>query len=102
MEHHSAIAELVLGLCILLLLASATLALAKRMHLPFTILLVIVGLGITALSPVQPVSVARMLAFHISPDIILYVFLPSLIFESAFHLDARQLRPRPGRRPRCR
>ncbi len=92
MEHHSAIAELVLGLCILLLLASATLALAKRMHLPFTILLVIVGLGITALSPVLPVSLARMLAFHISPDIILYVFLPSLIFESALHLDARQLR----------
>ena len=92
MEHHSAIAELVLGLCILLLLASATLAIAKRLRLPFTILLVIVGLAIAVLSPYLPAGMARLLAFHISPDIILYVFLPSLIFESAFHLDARQLR----------
>lgn len=92
MEHSSAIAELVLGLCILLLLASATLAAAKRLHLPFTILLVIVGLVIAALSSSLPHGLAELLDFHVSPDIILYVFLPSLIFESAFHLDARQLR----------
>ena len=92
MEHHGVIAELVLGLCILLLLASATLAVAKRLNLPFTILLVIVGLAIAVVSPYLPVSMARLLDFHISPEIILYVFLPSLIFESAFHLDARQLR----------
>ncbi|TNG02358.1 MAG: sodium:proton antiporter, partial [Gammaproteobacteria bacterium] len=30
--------------------------------------------------------------FQISPDVILFVFLPTLIFESAFALDARQLK----------
>jgi CPA1 family monovalent cation:H+ antiporter len=33
---------------------------------------------------------------ELSPDLILYVFLPSLIFESAFNLDARELRDNLG------
>lgn len=92
MEHTSVIADLVLGLCILLLLASATLLGARQLRLPFTVLLVIIGLGIAALSDTLPPALAGLLDFHVSPDIILYVFLPTLIFESAFHLDVRQLR----------
>ena len=92
MESHSATADLVLSLCILLLLAAATLAASRRIHLPFTILLVLVGIAITQLTPWLPEAWHRLLDLQVSPDLILYVFLPSLIFESALHLDARQLR----------
>ena len=92
MAHETHVAELVLGISLLLLLASGTLALAQRWRLPFTILLVIVGMALHQGAQLLPTAMARVLDIHISPDVILYVFLPSLIFESAFHLDARQLR----------
>ncbi len=92
MSTHSAVAELVLGLCILLLLAAATLVAARRVRLPFTIVLVLVGMALRQAEPLLPAALAEALDFHISPDLILYVFLPSLIFESALHLDARALR----------
>ena len=76
MESHSATADLVLSLCILLLLAAATLAASRRIHLPFTILLVLVGIAVTQLTPWLPEAWHRLLDLHVSPDLILYVFLP--------------------------
>ncbi len=92
MAHSSHVAELVAGLSLLLLLASAILVLARIIRLPFTVALVLAGIAVAQLSVHLPLGAARLVDFHISPDIIFYVFLPSLIFESAFHLDARQLR----------
>ena len=40
----------------------------------------------------EPVAAAAAVEFKISPDVILFVFLPTLIFESSLHLDARELR----------
>ncbi|MGR8946712.1 MAG: cation:proton antiporter [Gammaproteobacteria bacterium] len=92
MEHYSHVAELVAGLSLLLILASGIVVLARYLRLPFTIVLVLAGVVLAQLAPHLPPAAARLIDFHISPDIIFYVFLPSLIFESAFHLDARQLR----------
>ena len=92
MEHHSQVADLVVGISMLLLLASATLLLARKIRLPFTVLLVIAGVALRQLASTLPPGMGRLLDIHISPDIIFYVFLPSLIFESASHLDVRQLR----------
>ena len=90
--HENPVADLVIGISILLLLASATLALARRLHAPFTILLVLVGMALAQLAPLLPPGVGRVLDLHIGTELILYVFLPSLIFESATHLDWRELR----------
>jgi CPA1 family monovalent cation:H+ antiporter len=76
----------------LLLVAAAVLALSKRLRLPFTVMLVVAGIGLSELAKWSPWLLAPLVEFHISPDVILFVFLPTLIFESSLHLDARQLR----------
>ncbi|MEQ8492929.1 MAG: cation:proton antiporter [Gammaproteobacteria bacterium] len=92
MSHDGPVADLVLGVSLLLLLAAATLALARRLHAPFSLLLVLIGLGLGRLTPSLPPGLGRVLDLHIGPGLILFVFLPSLIFESASKLDWRELR----------
>jgi CPA1 family monovalent cation:H+ antiporter len=92
MEHTSDITGLVSVTFALLFIAAVSLIVSKLIKLPFTILLVLVGVVIAGLAPNGPHWLQSMAAFHISPDVILFVFLPTLIFESAYSLDARQLR----------
>jgi Na+:H+ antiporter len=92
MEHVSAISGAVWGVFTLLLVALAILLVAKRTRLPFTVLLVLVGIGLAWLQGRYPEQLHLLDSLHISPDLILFVFLPTLIFESAYNLDARRLR----------
>ena len=92
MEHTSQLAVSVAGIISLLLIAAATLALTKRIKLPFTVALVLTGMLLSWLAGNFPQLLSPLQSLTLSPDIILYVFLPTLIFESAFNLDARQLR----------
>jgi len=91
-DASSHIAEIVAGIIALLVVAAATLALTKRIKLPFTVLLVLIGIGLSELAKLYPENLALLEELKISPGVILYVFLPSLIFESAFNMDARALR----------
>jgi len=95
MHETSQLIENVGGIIVLLLVAAAVMALSKRIRVPFTVLLVVVGAGISFISDTfddQHVALLNMLrGLSLSPDLILYVFLPTLIFESAFNLNARQL-----------
>ena len=77
---------------ILLLFGVAVLALSKRSRLPFTVLLVVVGVLLAQLAQLGPAFLEPFADYRISPEVILFVFLPTLIYESAFNLDARQLR----------
>ena len=92
MEHTSTVIDLVSAVTTLLLVAAAVLALSKRLRLPFTVMLVIVGIGLAELAKWSPWLLSPLVNFQISPDVILFVFLPTLIFESSLHLDARELR----------
>ena len=92
MHPVSQVADTVTAIAALLLVAAAILALTKKLKLPFTVILVIVGISLALLSDYFPASFGILQQVEISPDLILYVFLPTLIFESAFNLDARQLR----------
>lgn len=76
---------------VLLLLAAAVLAFCKRTKLPFTVMLVLVGVGLAHLAGWGPAFLRAFADFRISPEVILFVFLPTLIFESAFNLEARRL-----------
>jgi CPA1 family monovalent cation:H+ antiporter len=67
----------------LLLLVCLIAMLARRTRLPYTVALVIAGLAI-GLSGVLP-------QIQLTPGLVLLVFLPALIFESAFHLDFQHL-----------
>ena len=92
MEHTSTVIDLVSAITALLLVAAAVLALSKRLHLPFTVMLVVAGIGLSEWAQWSPGFLSPLVEFQISPDVILFVFLPTLIFESSLHLDARELR----------
>src|SRR5215216_6782426 len=68
---------------VLLLIASVVGIIARRLRLPYTVGLVLIGLILSLLSPT---------AIKISPQIILALLVPPLIFEAAFHLNLEHLR----------
>jgi CPA1 family monovalent cation:H+ antiporter len=96
MEQASNITQIVAGVVVLLLIASGIHALTKRFKLPFTVVLVLVGVALSSFAGSRPEWTLALHNFQISPDLILYVFLPSLIFEAAFQMDVRQLRENLG------
>jgi CPA1 family monovalent cation:H+ antiporter len=56
---------------------------ARRLRLPYTVSLVVMGLLI---------ALPTSLELEATPDLILALFVPPLVFEAAFHVDLRQLR----------
>jgi CPA1 family monovalent cation:H+ antiporter len=67
----------------LLLIVSIVAIVVRGLRLPYTVALVIVGLLLTLRSPLK---------YELTPELILGLFVPPLIFEAAFHLNFRELR----------
>lgn len=84
--------ELVMLVIGLLLIAAAANGIANRLRLPFTVMLVLMGIGLRELGEIGPSALHFLSGLHVAPEVILYVFLPTLIFESAYNMDARLLR----------
>jgi CPA1 family monovalent cation:H+ antiporter len=68
---------------ILLLIASGVAVVARRLRVPYTVGLVIIGLVITLLNPQQ---------MEFTPQIIMLLLVPPLVFEAAFHIRFDDLR----------
>ncbi|MDH5509911.1 MAG: cation:proton antiporter [Nitrospinota bacterium] len=92
MNHASLVDEMVGGVVALLLIAAGVSVLARRIRLPFSIALVLTGMALTWVAGKNPYAATAVAALHVSPEMILYVFLPTLVFEAAFNLDWRLLR----------
>lgn len=92
MHHSSVVLETVIGVVTLLLVATGIRALTKLTKLPFSIILVLTGMAFSWLSQTYPEASPLLPSLEISPDIIMYVFLPTLVFESAFCMDTHMLR----------
>ncbi len=92
----------------LLFLAAVISLLLKRIRLPFTVAILLVGLLLGTLAASQGLQPEGPAGEHqtsfatdffeslrslsnLSPALILFIFLPTLIFESAISLDARKL-----------
>ena len=89
--HEESIAIWVIGVVELLLLASLSAVVLRRVRFPYTIGLVIVGLLVAiaqdrlhVLTPIQHI--------RLRPDVVLYLFLPTLVFPAAVQLDLRLVR----------
>ena len=67
----------------LLLVASLVAMVVRRLHVPYTVALVVVGLLLTNLSTIH---------VELTPELILGLFVPPLVFEAAFHLNFAELR----------
>jgi monovalent cation:H+ antiporter, CPA1 family len=68
---------------ILLLIASVVAILVRRFRIPYTVALVVVGLLITS---------QYAFKFELTPQLILALFVPPLVFEAAFHLNISDIR----------
>ena len=77
-------------LVVLLGIAMIMTGVSKKIHLPHTILLVIVGIILGRVAETWP-PLAILTNFRLGPEVMLFVFLPALIFESGYSIDTRQL-----------
>ena len=84
------LSEIILIIMALLTIAMIAAGVCKNLPIPYTVFLVILGviLGVLARNGHE---FEELLEFQLTPDMVLFLFLPALIFESAFKLDARQL-----------
>jgi CPA1 family monovalent cation:H+ antiporter len=67
----------------LLLIVSLVAIVVRRLRVPYTVALVVIGLLITFQQSIQ---------ISLTPELILALFVPPLVFEAAFHIDFDQLR----------
>ncbi len=77
-------------LMLLLLIAVLVSGLGRKLPIPFTVILVVIGVVLAELRNHIDI-LAPLQAFQLDPELVFFLFLPALIFESAFNLDARQL-----------
>ena len=68
---------------LLVLLSLAVALVSRRLRFPYTLGLVVVGLALGALHALPQVT--------LSPNLVLFVFLPALLFEGAWRVDVRAL-----------
>jgi CPA1 family monovalent cation:H+ antiporter len=61
---------------------------AARFRVPYTIAMVLVGLGVSFLHLGQDLH----LTVELEPELILLIFLPGLLFEASYHIDLSLLR----------
>ncbi|MGE0120989.1 MAG: cation:proton antiporter [Dongiaceae bacterium] len=94
------IAVPILGITGLLALVSLLPPVANRLNLPLSVLLALVGCALGSLVVVGrglPETgffgdfVTALRGFEISPEALLYIFLPTLLFEAALLIDVRRL-----------
>ncbi len=69
---------------ILLLIAAVVAMLARRARVPYTVVLVLAGIGLALFSIVPEIALTK--------DLIFSAFLPPLIFEAAFYIPWPELR----------
>jgi CPA1 family monovalent cation:H+ antiporter len=67
----------------LLLIVSLVAIAVRRLRVPYTVALVIVGLVLTTQQPLK---------LDLTPELILALLVPPLVFEAAFHINLRDLR----------
>ncbi len=68
-------------LVILFCISTAVAIAVRRLAVPFTVALVVVGLALGAFRFIEPP--------HLTKELLFTIFLPGLLFEASFHLDLR-------------
>ncbi len=82
--------QLLFTILCFLTLAMVVAGTGRYLRLPYTVLLVLLGLAANLLAPFSTFAEAIQ-QFRLTHDLVLFVFLPALIFESALSLNARAL-----------
>lgn len=82
-----------LSLFFLILLSTALFFVAKRFKLPYTVLLLLVGILIVPLVSLPGLSTVFgwLGDMVLTPELLFFIFLPVLIFESGFNMNVRKM-----------
>jgi CPA1 family monovalent cation:H+ antiporter len=88
--HEDTILSTILIVIGLIFVASVSALFVKKARIPYTIGLLIVGIGIGYLSSRVDI-LAPMREVQLTPDIILFLILPTLLFEASINIDSRLL-----------
>ena len=87
---HNLLLNTEIDILVLLLVACLAAIAFKKINFPYTVGLVIVGLVLSFLARnIEALEVVN--TFRLSEEIILFIFVPPLIFESALNMDSRLL-----------
>ena len=90
MDHERFVGT-VMAVVGLLLLAAISAVVTKRLRFPYTVGLVVLGVALSFVAQDMP-DVGHVLEqLKLAPVMIMFLFIPILIFESAFNTDVRQL-----------
>lgn len=81
--------EVFLSLFSLLLVSLVVFLLSKKLRIPYTVLLVIAGSLLVPISHIPFFSFIT--SFELTPELLFFVFLPILIFESAYNMNFRSI-----------
>ncbi len=81
--------EVVLAVAVLMLICIGTYFVAGRLKLPYTVLLVVVGSVLVPLTHFEFFHFIK--SFQLTPELLFFVFLPVLIFESAYNMNMREM-----------
>ena len=76
----------------LLIAASVIAVLAGRLRIPYTVALVIGGLALGSVRLPIVATLVKNQPDWLTPNIVLVIFLPALLFEGSLKLQVRQLR----------
>ncbi|MFU8789976.1 MAG: cation:proton antiporter [Methylobacter sp.] len=82
--------DVFLSIFTLMFIALGVNLLAAKIRLPYTVLLVIVGSLLVPLSQIETLSFIS--SFQLTPESLFFVFLPILIFESAYNMNFRDVK----------
>ena len=80
--------QVFLALFSLLLLSMGVYFVSKSLKVPYTVLLVISGILLVPLSKLPVLSFLS--TFNLTTDLLFFVFLPTLIFESAYNMNFKE------------
>ena len=78
-----------LSVLVLLIICAFTYIFSRRINFPYTVLLVIIWILLVPISKIGFFSFID--DFRLTPDVLFFVFLPILLFESAYNTNYRQL-----------
>ncbi|QPK64340.1 sodium:proton antiporter [Methylomonas sp. LL1] len=81
--------DVFLSLFSLMLISLAVFLLSKKLNIPYTVLLVIAG---SLLVPISHIEIFSFItSFELTPELLFFVFLPILIFESAYNMNIQNV-----------
>lgn len=78
-----------LSLFFLLTVSVITYIICNKVKFPYTVALLLVWAWLIPLSTIEPFGFINH--FELTPDVLFYVFLPILLFESAYNINYRQM-----------